>query len=253
MSSPRNPYFKTWIFLLFFISGATGLVYEVVWTRLLTLVMGNTHYSVATVLTVFMAGLALGSFLGGRLIDVKGNPLIVYAVIEAAIGIYCFLVPHMIEAALPLLKWIYANYRDDYASASFFRFFVCGGILLLPASLMGATLPALGKLISTDSRLIGRDVGTLYAMNTFGAVFGAFASVYIFMRHFGVDGTILFAASVNIGVAALILALHKIGKTGPRPSPQEKKSGAEGKLSSGGMIFIYICFGLSGVSALIYC
>ena len=194
LSSPRNPYFRVWIFLLFFVSGATGLIYEVVWTRLLTLVMGNTHYSVTTVLTVFMAGLALGSFLGGRLIDIKGNPLIVYAVLEAGIGIYCFLVPHLIEAVLPLLKWIYANYQNDYASASLYRFFVCGGILLLPTSLMGATLPALGKLISTDSRFIGRDVGTLYAMNTFGAVFGALASVYVFMRHFGVNGSILFAA-----------------------------------------------------------
>ena len=81
--------------------------------------MGNTHYSVATVLTVFMSGLALGSYLGGLFIDRKGNPLIAYAALEAGIGIYCFLVPHMIEAALPLLKWIYSNYHNDYATAGF--------------------------------------------------------------------------------------------------------------------------------------
>ena len=230
------------------------MIYEVVWTRLLTLVMGNTHYSVATVLTVFMAGLALGSFLGGRLIDIKGNPLIVYAVIEAAIGIYCFLIPHMIEAALPLLKWIYANYRDDYASASLYRFFVCGAILLLPTTLMGATLPALGKLVATEARAIGRDVGTLYAMNTFGAVFGALASVYIFMRYFGVEGTILIAASANIGVAALVLALRKFGKTevSAAPGRLDSETAPVEKRHSGGMVFIYICFALSGVSALIY-
>ena len=254
MSSLKNPYFKVWIFLLFFISGSTGLIYEVVWTRLLTLVMGNTHYSVATVLTVFMTGLALGSYFGGRLIDVRGNPLIVYAILEAAIGIYCFLVPHMIEAVLPILKWIYSNHQNDYASASMYRFLVSGAILLLPTSLMGATLPALSKLISTDTRVIGRDVGTLYAMNTFGAVFGALASVYIFMRHFGVDGTILFAASVNIGVAVLILILYRRRQTGAGISsaPSDRETAVAEKPPSGGIIFIYICFALSGVSALIY-
>lgn len=252
MSSLKNPYFKTWIFLLFFVSGATGLIYEVVWTRLLTLVMGNTHYSVATVLTVFMTGLALGSFLGGRLIDIKGNPLIVYAVLEAGIGIYCFLVPYMIDAVLPILKWIYAHHQNDYATASMYRFIVCGAILLLPTSLMGATLPVLGKLISTDSRVVGRDVGTLYAMNTFGAVFGALASVYIFMRHFGINGTILIAACVNIGVAALILILYKNRKTEPPPAIYTKEPDESDKLPSGGMIFIFVCFGLSGAAALIY-
>ncbi|MFQ5444791.1 MAG: hypothetical protein ACE5EK_09260, partial [Nitrospinales bacterium] len=91
MSSSQHSRFRLWAFLFFFLSGITGLIYEVVWTRLLTLVMGNTHYSVATVLTAFMGGLALGSFLGGRTIDRHRNPLIVYAVLEAAIGIYCIL------------------------------------------------------------------------------------------------------------------------------------------------------------------
>ena len=74
---------RIWIFLFFFVSGATGLIYEVVWTRLLTLVMGNTHYSIATVLTAFMGGLALGSYAGGKVIDRRFNPLTAYAFLEA--------------------------------------------------------------------------------------------------------------------------------------------------------------------------
>jgi spermidine synthase len=216
--------------------------------------MGNTHYSVATVLTVFMAGLALGSFLGGRLIDIKGNPLIVYAILEAGIGIYCFLIPHMIDAVLPLLKWIYSNYQNDYATASFFRFLVCGAILLIPTSLMGATLPVLGKLISTDKNLIGKDVGTLYAMNTFGAVFGALASVYVLMRNLGVNGTILVVALINISVAALILILYKRRQSYSTPPTKTPKIETEdsGKSFDREMLFIYFCFGLSGATALIY-
>ena len=73
-TSPLNlARFKIWIFLFFFISGFTGLIYQMVWTRLLTLVLGNTHYSIATVLTTFMAGLGLGSFFGGRWVD-RPNP-----------------------------------------------------------------------------------------------------------------------------------------------------------------------------------
>ena len=166
-------YFRIWVLLFFFVSGATGLIYEVVWTRLLTLVLGNTHYSVATVLTTFMGGLALGSFFGGRFIDRGGRPLLIYALLEGAIGIYCFLVPHFIDASLPFFQWIYLNFQESYSLTSFFRFTVCGAILLVPASLMGATLPILGKFVSDDPDVIGRDVGTLYAVNTFGAVAGA--------------------------------------------------------------------------------
>lgn len=205
-------------------------------------------------MTVFMSGLALGSYLGGLFIDRKGNPLIAYAALEAGIGIYCFLVPHMIETALPLLKWIYSNYHNDYATASLFRFLVCASILLLPTSFMGATLPVLGKLISTDREGIGREVGTLYAMNTFGAVFGAVSSVYIFMRYLGISGTILVAAGANIGIAVLILVLFKWRGIGLKPSigPPLADSPTRPRALSSGLIFIFSCFCLSGVSALVY-
>ena len=176
---------RTWIFLFFFISGATGLIYEVVWTRLLTLVMGNTHYSISTVLTAFMGGLALGSYVGGKLIDRKFNPLNAYAFLEAGIGLYCLLIPSLIDLVFPVFKWIYLNFGDSYTQASLARFLVCVTILILPATFMGATLPVLSKYISKNELLIGKDVGTLYSINTFGAVFGAWASACIFQHLLG--------------------------------------------------------------------
>ena len=146
----------------------------------LTLVLGNTHYSVSTVLTTFMGGLALGSFFGGRLIDRGGRPLLIYALLEGTIGIYCLLIPFFIDASLPFFQWIYLNFQESYSLTSFFRFSVCGAILLVPASLMGATLPILGKFVSDDPDVIGRDVGTLYAVNTFGAVAGALNQRFCF-------------------------------------------------------------------------
>ncbi len=246
-----NPTSRTWVFLFFFISGATGLIYEVVWTRLLTLVMGNTHYSIATVLTTFMGGLALGSYVGGRVIDRFFNPLALYAILEAAIGIYCLAIPSLIDWAFPLFKSIYLSSELSYSASSFYRFLVCSAILIIPTSFMGATLPVLSKFVSTKPDFVGRDVGTLYAINTFGAVFGAATSAFVFMRLWGLNVTIGLAAVCNIGIAAIIFfifrpPLRRTDENVPVSNETESRSVSwkEG--------FILLGFGISGFCALVY-
>ncbi|MCH8157138.1 MAG: fused MFS/spermidine synthase, partial [Nitrospinae bacterium] len=235
--------------------------------------MGNTHYSIATVLTMFMAGLALGSYLGGRWIDKKGNPLALYAIFEAVIGIYCLLIPSMIDWASPLFKWVYQTQAESYTQASLYRFWICGAILLIPTSVMGATLPVLSKYVSRDPAFIGRDVGTLYSLNTFGAVFGALSSAFLFMRLWGIQATIWFAAALNIGIAVIIFLLFRLrlsrdapaaGADEPATSVEpivgaeksvagaEPTTAAEPGESKGNVILILLAFGLSGVCALAY-
>ena len=245
-------YFRSWIFLFFFISGATGLIYEVVWTRLLTLVLGNTHYSVSTVLATFMGGLALGSFFGGRLIDRGGRPLLVYALLEGAIGIYCFLIPHFIDASLPFFQWIYSNFQQSYTLTSFSRFLVCGAILLVPASLMGATLPILGKFISGKPEVIGRDVGTLYAVNTFGAVAGALTSAFVFMKLYGVSTTIWIAAGLNLGLASVILIFFRNQWAHTHSAEALPPSEKESRFYTPEVILILGGFCVTGIASLIY-
>jgi spermidine synthase len=246
-----NPFSRTWVFLFFFISGATGLIYEVVWTRLLTLVMGNTHYSIATVLTTFMGGLALGSYVGGRVIDRYFNPLALYAVLEAAIGMYCLAIPSLIDWAFPLFKSIYLNADSSYAAASFYRFLVCAIILIIPTSFMGATLPVLSKFVSKKSEFVGRDVGTLYAINTFGAVFGAATSAFVFMRLLGLNATIGLAAAFNIGIAAVIFFIFRPPLIRSQENVQISKATESGPIpwKEG---FIFLGFGISGFCALVY-
>ena len=238
---------RIWIFLFFFVSGATGLIYEVVWTRLLTLVMGNTHYSIATVLTAFMGGLALGSYAGGRMIDRRFlAPLTAYAFLELGIGLYCLIIPGLIDFAFPVFKWVYLNWGDSYTQASLIRFFICVTILIIPATFMGATLPVLSKFVSRDEAHIGKDVGTLYSINTFGAVFGAWASAFVFMRLWGVQSTIWMTALLNLAIAAVIFLVFKSPVQGstthePKSSPLDNRE----KL-------ILLSFGLSGMVALVY-
>jgi len=215
--------------------------------------MGNTHYSIATVLTVFMAGLALGSYLGGRLIDKGGNPLATYAILEGAIGIYCLLVPFMIDGAFPLFKWVYQTQTESYTQASLYRFWICGAILLVPTTFMGATLPVLSKYVSRDSAFIGRDVGTLYSLNTFGAVFGALSSAFLFMRLWGIQATIWFAATLNVGIAVVIFLLFRayLGREKPLESASETEE-PEPVWAKGSMILVLLAFCFSGLCALTY-
>ena len=232
-------------------SGATGLVYEVVWTRLLTLIMGNTHYSIATVLTAFMGGLALGSFVGGKIIDRDFNPLAAYAILEAGIGIYCLLIPLFIELAFPLFQWIYLNLGDSYTQTSLVRFLVCGVLLIIPATFMGATLPVLSKFVSRDENFIGKDVGTLYSINTFGAVVGALASAFIFMRFLGVQATISVAAAANICIALIIYFMFKPPlkeRLSYLASPSKEESASLQKRD----LFILLSFAVTGLAALVY-
>ncbi|HIN87553.1 MAG TPA: tetratricopeptide repeat protein [Nitrospinaceae bacterium] len=215
--------------------------------------MGNTHYSIATVLTIFMAGLALGSYLGGRWIDGKKNPLFVYATLEGAIGIYCLLIPSIIDSAFPLFEWVYQTQNESYSKASLCRFFICGAILLIPTALMGATLPVLSKYVSRERACIGRDVGTLYSLNTFGAVFGALSSAFLFMRIWGVLATIWFAAGLNILIAVVIFILFRsdVNTTSKEELNQTKESIESSPLGSN-VIFILLAFGFSGWCALTY-
>src|SRR3972149_6027810 len=83
------------LLVLFFLSGITGLVYEIAWTRILTLVFGHTVHAVSTVLAAFMGGLALGSYLFGRLADRVRRPLVLYAILELGVGLYALAVPSL--------------------------------------------------------------------------------------------------------------------------------------------------------------
>src|SRR3954467_9948774 len=91
----------------FFLSGASGLVFEMVWTRMLTLVFGSTTLAVSTVLTAFMGGLGLGAFLAGKFADRLKNPARTYAFVEASVGLYALLVPWVISFYPGLNRWLW--------------------------------------------------------------------------------------------------------------------------------------------------
>jgi spermidine synthase len=168
-----------------FISGATALVYEVVWLRMLGLVFGHTVYALTTILAAFMGGLGLGSYVFGRRATGFSDPIRTYGVLEVGIGVSCALTPGFFWLASRLYLGLHATLTASYAAFSFVQFVLVFAVLLVPTALMGATLPVLVQGLVRDERGISRTVGTLYAVNTFGAVVGVGLAGYVLLPAWG--------------------------------------------------------------------
>jgi spermidine synthase len=208
------------ILACFFLSGASGLVLEMLWTRMLTLVFGSTTLAVSTVLTAFMGGLGLGSYLAGKFADRLKNPARAYALAEAAIGLYALLVPVVISFYPALNRWLWAAFGDRYALLSVLRFIASAGLLLLPTTLMGATLPILTRHFVQhpwELRRVGLRIGSLYSVNLFGAVAGAFFAGFVFLPNIGLRWTNVTAAAFNLTLAAAILLARRLIPTPATP------------------------------------
>jgi spermidine synthase len=199
----------SWIFVL---SGAAGLIYEVVWARQLVLVFGNTTQAISTILTGFFAGMALGSFFGGRLADRVRQPLRLYGAIELVLVVVVVLTPVLFRGITEVYRGLYPGLENDPALLALVRF----GLALLalgPATvLMGATLPTLSRYLTRDHASgLGLQFGRLYLANTLGAIFGAAISGYVLIEVLGLTGSLVVGAacSATAGASALALAASR--------------------------------------------
>jgi spermidine synthase len=215
MAEPIKSPLRALALTCFFLSGASGLIFEMVWTRGLTLVFGSTTLAISTVLTAFMGGLGLGSALAGRASDRIRDPLRAYALAELGVGLYALALPFVLARYPSLNAWLWNAFGRSasgsgasYALLSTLRFFASAGLLLVPTTLMGATLPLLGRyLVSRPAEMggLGARLGSLYAVNLFGAVAGAFFAGFVFLPTLGVRLTNYTAAGINLGLAAAVL------------------------------------------------
>ncbi len=255
------------IFLLFFLSGATSLVYEVVWMRRLSLVFGHSIFSVSTVLTTFMTGLALGSYLGGRWSDHQrrlgrspSRYLKDYGRLELFIGIWAIL-------SLLLLNGVEAGYlalaRAGYAGTSLTVFlFFCSFIVLLPPTIaMGATLPIFTQVLVNNRGETGVLLSRIYGLNTLGACFGAGISGLVGLPTLGLKLTVVLTAAVNTAIAGLAYSLAATVRDTSASRDHEPTavqsealpaltSSAEQK--AGTSRLVPFVFGLSGFAGMVY-
>jgi spermidine synthase len=196
----------------FALSGCAALAYEVVWTRALATVLGSTTYALATMLSTFMLGLALGGILGGRLAERRGDPLGMFALAELGIGALG-IGSHLVIEAIPALHL--AAYRAFHLSAPAYftmQVVLCALVMLAPTILMGSTFPLVTKALVTDVREVGRTVGLAYGVNTLGSVVGSLLAGFVLVPGLGLRGATLVAAGVNATVGALMLARRGAGR-----------------------------------------
>ncbi len=208
--SPNRIYTSSTIFLIgvcFILSGATGLIYEVLWARMLGLVFGATTLAISTVLAAFMGGLALGSAVAAKLAHRIKKPLSLYGFMEIGIAIYALLVPLLFRWIDHLYALIWQQLQPGYFSFSLWRFALSSLVLLVPTTLMGATLPVLSAALVRSSSRDSNSVTRLYTCNLAGAILGTLAAGFVLLPFLGVQMTIAIAAVLNVivGVIAIIL------------------------------------------------
>jgi spermidine synthase len=245
-----RPLLQAVVLLVFFVSGAAALVYEVVWTRSLTLVFGVTTYATATVLATYMGGLALGSWYFGRWIDRGRHPLRVYAGLELGIGLYALLVPVFFDAVQP--AYVLLHQADLPAPVfALLRALMMGGVLLVPTTLMGGTFPVLVRFFVASRGQVGGATGLLYAFNTAGAVAGCVLAGFVLIAEFGLAVSIWVAVVANLACALSAVALAPFTRGAAMPVA-EAGPAETGDASPRTIVFVLIAIGLSGFAALAY-
>lgn len=191
---------------MFLVSGATGLLYEVAFSKVLATVFGATAYAVSTVLSAFMAGLALGAFVGGRVAHRIRSPLAAYGVAEMLVGLVCASTPWAFDGIARAYIAL-AGSTQSLAALTATRGLLTFVVIVIPTTCMGATLPLLARVVTAGDRSESR-LSNLYALNTLGGAAGSLLSAYAVLPLLGIRGTMRAAAIINlvIGVAAILLA-----------------------------------------------
>ena len=247
--------FRT-LYGIFFLSGATGLVYEVIWVRLTGLVFGNTSHAIAVVLGAFMAGLALGSWKLGRYADRVPSALKLYGMLEIGIGIAAALVPFVFQS-LHSVYWALTPYIQGIPGGSMIlRFLTSFAILLLPTFLMGGTLPVLAKFFTQTAREVQQKVGLLYALNTFGAAFGTLVAALLFIPRLGNIRTTLLIALLNAAIGMFAIFLNSRWSVSTSASavetPGQQAAVAEESIDSTTAGLVLITLAGSGFVSMLY-
>lgn len=184
---------------IFFISGFSALIYQVCWQRLLFTGFGIDLASITLIVSIFMIGLGVGAFFGGRIADkFRSRIILIFCFIELSIGFFGFFSRELI-----LVLQDYLTYSNLFQVAFFSLL-----LLLFPTFLMGATLPILTKFFDNYINNIGESIGTLYFYNTLGAAFGALSTGFIFFNYLGLSSVIYIAAILNMCVAIIVFSLY---------------------------------------------
>ncbi len=206
--------------LLFLLSGATGLVYELLWVRLLYQAFGSTVQSVTTVVAAYMGGLGLGAWLLGRRADRHGHPAALYGGLEIAIGVFGLVSPLVLALAHRVYVAAAGAWQLSGTASVALRFGLAALVLLVPTTLMGGTLPVLTRaFMGADRAALQPSLGRLYGLNTLGAVAGTALAGFFLIEYVGIRASLWGTALVNLLIGVSALRLPDPRASAPPPDP----------------------------------
>jgi spermidine synthase len=240
----------------FALSGFAALLYETVWTRDFALAFGTAEPAVAAVLAAYMGGLAAGAALARRPVQRVRRPLRVYlrvyALLELGIGISALAVPDAVRACTRMATALFGGAPDlsePGLALAVFHLLSAFTVLLVPTALMGATLPLLARFAVQRSDQLGRRIGTLYAVNTGGAVAGTLTAAFVLLPQLGLRRTLWIGVAVNLaafGLAALLSASES-----PSPRAEARPMGPRAP-SLRRYRWILALVGIAGITSFTY-
>jgi spermidine synthase len=190
----------------FAVSGFVALSYEVIWSRVLSLIIGSSVYAFSIMLTTFLIGLAGGAAIAARLVDRIRRPVQTFALIEVGIGVTSLIGAYLFDdlpyVFVQLYRWVDSS---AFGLLLFARFLIASFVIIVPTLLLGSLFPLVVRIISSGklSRATGRTVGDAYAANTVGAIAGSFASGFILIPWLGLLGSMRLCVALNFVVAGI--------------------------------------------------
>ncbi len=197
--------------LIFVVSGAAGLVYELVWVRQLYEFFGSTIHSVTTVVAAYMGGLGLGAYVLGRRADRHANPAALYGVLELSIGVFGLLSPWVMRGIGAGYLVLARGLAPGLWAGTAIKFVFAFVVLLVPTFLMGGTLPVLTRAFARDrSGELRRELALFYGLNTVGGVLGCLGAGYLLIEFWGLRTSLLATGAVNVALGVAALALSRL-------------------------------------------
>ncbi len=190
------------------LSGAAGLAYQVLWVRQLSFVLGGSSLAISTIIATFFAGLGLGGYLGGKIADKVERPLVAYAIAEVGIAVTALATPFLLTASGSVYLGLYQLLGGDPALVLVSRILATALLLLIPTTLMGASLPFISRYYIRSLDRLGRGLGLLYGMNTLGGVLGCAFVGYYAILEFGVRTSFFYAVGANLVAALGAFLIH---------------------------------------------
>lgn len=242
---------KRWrlLFVLFFASGISGLIYESIWSRYIKQLVGSAAEAQILVLSLFMGGMSLGALLSGRLLAKVRAPIVAYGIIEGLIGLYALAFPHVFAFASRFAYDTVFPALGGGISVGVAKWAIASSLIVPPCLLLGMTFPLMSVgILRRESKRAGEVLALLYFSNSLGAALGAMLSGFALVPRLGLPGTLMFAAALNLAI--MVLALRDREGSTPIERDVANPAGTQRQRS---MVLLYLAVALgTGLSSFLY-